>query len=66
MTQPRHFTALNDFWSEETQSVYLGGFSYTASTPALNVLLDRWISEGKARLGRAYSAQINGHDLTWR
>ena len=48
MTQ---FTALTDFYSEDTQSEYIGGMVYTArdGDETLLKLLPKWIKEGKVR-----------------
>jgi len=43
------FTALQDFYSDETQSQYVCGLSYTVG-PAderLHELVAKWIAEGK-------------------
>ncbi len=43
------FTALQDFYSAETQSQYVCGLSYTvaAADVKLHKLVARWIAEGK-------------------
>ena len=43
------FTALQDFYSAETQSHYVGGLSYTvrAADERLHKVIARWIAEGK-------------------
>ncbi len=43
------FTALQDFYSDETQSQYVSGLSYTvrAADERLHKLIARWIAEGK-------------------
>ena len=46
---PIRFTAAQDFYSEETRSHYLKGYSYTARAGdhVLRGLIPRWISESK-------------------
>jgi hypothetical protein len=53
MNDARRFTALHDFWSDETQSGYSAGMSYTARPEdmVLRALLDQWIDEGLIREG---------------
>ena len=41
------FTALQDFYSAETQSQYVSGLSYRAADERLHKLIARWIAEGK-------------------
>jgi hypothetical protein len=43
------FTALQDFYSDETQSQYVAGLSYAAglSDEKLRELIPKWIAEGK-------------------
>jgi len=55
----RTFTAVEDFWSEETKSQYAKDSSYTANTEELDALVDRWIDEGKVVLG-VTSAKVRG------
>ena len=47
------FTPLKDFFSEEFQSHYLVGLSYTVrpGDDKLAALVPQWIKEGKVRLG---------------
>jgi len=49
----RTFTVLDDFESQETQSAYCAGLSYTANDgdEKLLGLIDQWIEEGKIREG---------------
>jgi hypothetical protein len=44
-----HFTAVQDFYSEETRSQYLSGLGYTARDEdhILFELIPRWLEEGK-------------------
>jgi hypothetical protein len=57
----RMFTPLEDFESDETQSHYVKGMTYTAATEELNDLVDEWIEEGKVKLGGAGS-EVKGGD----
>lgn len=41
------FTAVQDFVSDETQSQYAVGMSYTADDDRLRELVAKWIAEGK-------------------
>jgi len=41
------FTAVQDFFSEETQSQYAAGMSYAAADDRLRDLVAKWIAEGK-------------------
>lgn len=41
------FTARHDFWSPEAQSQYVGGLNYTADSPELQKIFERWMREGK-------------------
>lgn len=45
------FTALEDFYAEETASHYVTGLGYTVQNEKLGKLVERWISEGKVELG---------------
>jgi hypothetical protein len=47
------FTPLKDFFSEEFQSHYLVGLSYTVRSgdDKLAALVPQWIKEGKVKLG---------------
>lgn len=54
------FTALKDFYSEETRSQYAKGMSYTARDDKLLKLLPKWREEGKIELGRVQPARITG------
>ena len=58
---PRTFTVLDNFKSEELQSEYVAGLSYTArdEDEVLLGLIDEWIEEGKVREGGP-EAQITG------
>lgn len=48
------FTALADFFSEETRSQYVKGLSYTAiAGHAVADHVMRWVGEGKVELGAA-------------
>lgn len=53
------FTALIDFWSDETQSQYAEGLSYTANTDRLQELVAEWAKEGKIQLS-APIARVEG------
>ena len=53
------FMALEDFYSEETQSHYVKGLGYTVQNDKLAKLVERWISEGKVELGGA-AATVTG------
>lgn len=56
------FTAVKDFWSDELQSQYAAGLSYTArdADKKLLSLVPKWVKEGKAVYGRAPSASVGG------
>ena len=41
------FTAVEDFFSDETQSQYVNGMSYAAADDRLRELVVKWIAEGK-------------------
>lgn len=56
----REFTVLESFWCEEVRSEYVVGLHYTAISPALDRLLDKWIGEGKAELFSGAIARISG------
>lgn len=47
------FTALQDFYSEETASHYVAGLSYAAGSEdhKLRELITRWIEQGKVKQG---------------
>jgi len=47
------FTAMQDFWSDETKSQYMKGLSYTVhdGNDKLAALVQRWTKEGKVELG---------------
>ena len=49
----RTFTVTDDFWSDELQSQYVAGMSYTArdADDKLLGMIDKWIKEGKVREG---------------
>jgi hypothetical protein len=47
----RRFTALEDFYSEETRSQYVKDLGYTANNPELEKLAEKWVREGKVRWG---------------
>ncbi len=54
------FTALEDFWSEETKSQYCAGLVYSyGAGEALRPLVERWVQEGKAEHGGP-SAELIG------
>lgn len=55
------FTALEDFWSDEMQSQYCAGLSYTVDkdNQKLAGLVKRWIRARKVALGGPV-AQISG------
>lgn len=57
------FTALQDFYSAETQSQYVSGLSYTvtAADERLHKLIARWIAEGKIVEGGP-EASVSGKD----
>src|SRR5580765_8351081 len=56
----RSFTALEDFFAEETKSQYVKGLSYTAiAGHAVAEHVERWAGEGKVELGGAV-AQLTG------
>jgi hypothetical protein len=52
-TSARRFTAIHDFWSDETKSGYVAGLSYLArpEDTVLYPLVDRWIEQGLIREG---------------
>ncbi len=56
----REFTVLEPFWCEETRSEYVPGLHYTAISPVLDRLLDKWMQEGKAELFSGALARISG------
>ena len=45
------FTAVQDFFSDETQSQYVKGLGYTVQNERLGGLVERWNAEGKVELG---------------
>jgi len=53
------FTALEDFWSDETQSGYVEGFSYTIGGDKLDRLVQQWLKEGKVQIGGP-AAKVTG------
>jgi hypothetical protein len=53
------FTALKDFFSEETRSQYCAGLSYTARTDKLLALVEKWVAEGKVKIGGP-AAEVTG------
>lgn len=57
------FTALQDFYSTETQSQYVSGLSYTVgpTDERLHELIARWIAEGKIVEGGPEAA-LSGKD----
>lgn len=64
---PVHFTPIDDFSSDEFQSLYLKGMTYTIrpGNTRLAEAVERWLAEGKVRLGtpetpRADAAKITG------
>lgn len=55
------FTALQDFWAEETNSQYCAGLSYADDDDnGMRDLIERWIAEGKAELGGVPRAKLGG------
>ena len=58
------FTALVDFWSDETRSQYCAGLSYTAhddeAHAKLRELVPQWIAEGKIARGGPLVAVVTG------
>lgn len=59
------FTALIDFFSEETRSQYTAGLSYTVRPghpghDKLAALVEIWLAEGKVRLGGP-EAEVTGN-----
>lgn len=56
------FTALKDFFSEETRSQYGKGLSYAAGPDdkALLKLIPKWVKEKKVALGRPAAATVSG------
>lgn len=56
------FTALEDFFSPETKSQYVKGLSYTARTPALAALVEKWLAEGKVAVGGAPAGKLSGKE----
>jgi hypothetical protein len=68
------FTALQDFYSAETQSHYGKGLSYTVRSPelypndkmarerckTLAALLPKWLADGKVILGRPSTGSVRG------
>ena len=58
------FTAARDFFSEETQSQYVAGLSYSAGAGdrVLGLLL-RWQADGKIIMGGT-TAQLNGKGMS--
>lgn len=57
------FTALQDFYSEETGSHYLRGLSYTVrpGNAQLSDLVDKWAMENKVRIS-GLAATLQGKD----
>ena len=55
---PIDFTALDDFWSDETKSQYCADMSYRV-TSDMAKLVAGWVKEGLARYGRV-EAQVMG------
>ena len=56
----RRFTAIYNFWSDETQSGDVAGLSYLARPEdgKLRKLVDRWINEGLVREGGGVAVLI--------
>jgi hypothetical protein len=48
-----------DFFSEEMQSQYVKGLSYTSDNPKLDAELDKWLRNGSATLGGP-AAEVRG------
>lgn len=55
------FTALVDFFSEETKSQYLKGMSY--KYPTIPGVLDKWLAEGKIELGGPQSKVMGAGEV---
>jgi hypothetical protein len=59
------FTPLEDFFSDELQSQYCVGLSYTVKDDAahakLAALVPKWLAEGKVRQGGADDKAIAAH-----
>lgn len=55
------FTATEDFFSDETQSQYCEGLSYTARDQKLLDLATKWVDEGKAIWG-AQASQVEAKE----
>ena len=53
------FTALEDFFAEETQSQYVHGLSYTVESKLID-LAPKWIREGKIEWGAPESRVTGG------
>ncbi len=55
------FTALKDFWSDETKSQYCKGLSYDATdNPDLLKLVKQWLKARKVRQGGPAVPRIKG------
>ena len=52
------FTAIQDFWSDETKSQYCEGLGYRVTADLVD-LIASWEKEGKIRYGAA-AAQVSG------
>lgn len=59
-----HFEALEDFFSEELQSQYVKGLSYSVRTLDAKLIEEsaKWLAEGKIKMVQRIEAQISGHD----
>lgn len=55
----RRFRAKQSFFSDETRSQYVEGLYYT-SNDELELLVDRWVSEGKVELSGAQATVSGG------
>lgn len=55
------FTAVQDFFSDETQSQYATGMSYAATDDRLRELVAGWIAEGKVVEGGS-EATVTGKE----
>jgi len=60
MDNGRRFTAIHNFWSDETESEYVAGLSYLArpEDTKLAPLVDRWIEAGLVREGGGVAVVI--------
>lgn len=63
MAEGQQFTALVDFFAEETQSQYVDGLSYTAAEQPLLGIVLQWAEEGKIELGGRPATMSGGGDV---